>query len=70
MDGRLNQRSYEDRSGAKRSVVEVVAESVQFLEKKGVADDVDSFSPSESGSTSDQGIAHEGIDASDDDMPF
>ena len=68
--GRLNQRSYEDRSGAKRSVVEVVAESVQFLEKKGVADDVDSFSPSESGSTSDQGIAHEGIDASDDDMPF
>ena len=70
IDGQLQSRTYQAKDGTNRYVVEVVAESVQFLEKKGVADDVDSFSPSESGSTSDQGIAHEGIDASDDDMPF
>ena len=34
VDGRLNQRSYEDKSGQKRSVVEVIAESVQFLERR------------------------------------
>ena len=70
IDGQLQSRTYQAKDGTNRYVVEVVAESVQFLENKGVADDVDSFSPSESGSTSDQGIAHEGIDASDDDMPF
>lgn len=64
VDGRLNQRSYEDKTGSKRSVVEVIAESVQFLEKKG--SDLDASSDIGSDST----ITHEGIDSSDDDLPF
>lgn len=35
VDGRLQSRSYEDQSGKKIYVTEVVAESVQFLEPKG-----------------------------------
>lgn len=35
VDGRLQSRSYEDQSGKKVYVTEVVAESVQFLEPKG-----------------------------------
>ncbi len=69
VDGRLNQRSYEDRNGGKRSVVEVIAESVQFLERKGDVDSVaDSSDLLDNGS--DSTVAHEGIDASEDDMPF
>ena len=34
VEGRINQRSYEHKEGGKRSVVEVVANSVQFLESK------------------------------------
>ena len=68
VDGRLNQRSYEDRNGGKRSVVEVIAESVQFLERKGEANGFDSPDMLDSGA--DSTVAHEGIDASEDDMPF
>lgn len=35
VDGRLQSRSYEDQSGKRVYVTEVVAESVQFLEPKG-----------------------------------
>ncbi len=71
VDGRLNQRSYEDKSGAKRSIIEVVAESVQFLEKKGSNEDVaESYQPADNGTGSEQSVAHEGIDSSDDDLPF
>jgi single-stranded DNA-binding protein len=35
VDGRLNQRSYQSRDGRNVNVIEIVAESVQFLEKKG-----------------------------------
>ena len=64
VDGRLNQRSYEDKNGQKRSVVEVVAESVQFLERKGATEETES-QPEEKST-----VAHEGIDSSDDDLPF
>lgn len=71
VDGRLNQRSYEDKSGAKRSVIEVVAESVQFLEKKGSNEETtESYQPADNGTGSDQSVVHEGIDSSDDDLPF
>ena len=71
VDGRLNQRSYESKVGSKRSVVEVIAESVQFLEKKGAVEDADSYQSVDDGALSDhQGITHEGIDSSDDDLPF
>jgi single-strand DNA-binding protein len=37
VDGRLQSRSYEDQSGKRVYVTEVVAESVQFLEPKGAS---------------------------------
>ena len=72
VDGRLNQRSYES-NGAKRSVVEVIAESVQFLERKG-SNESSGYEPADSGS-SDNGadnstVGHEGIDSTDDSLPF
>ena len=38
VDGRLQQRNYENNSGQKVNVVEVVADSVQGLEPKGAGD--------------------------------
>jgi single-strand DNA-binding protein len=69
VDGRLNQRSYEDRNGGKRSVVEVIAETVQFLERKGENSVFDSDMPADNGADNST-ITHEGIDSSDDDLPF
>ena len=37
--GRLQQRTYQDQNGAKRSVYECIADSVEFLEPKPVEDD-------------------------------
>ena len=34
VEGRLNQRSYQKNDGTKASVLEVIADSVQFLEKR------------------------------------
>lgn len=77
VDGRLNQRSYEDKTGQKRSVVEVIAENVVFLEKKQQNETpypVDSSYTSndsyfDDGPSKDE-YSHQGIDASDDDLPF
>ncbi len=72
VDGRLNQRTYEDRNGGKRSVVEVVAESVQFLESKSTSDN-SSFTPTDmptDNGSDNSSITHEGIDTSDDGLPF
>lgn len=71
VDGHLNQRSYTANDGRKVSVVEVIADSVQFLEKK-------NDSSVNSSTTSNNDYNHqmpedepvEGIDASDDDLPF
>lgn len=73
VDGRLNQRSYEDWNKQKRSVIEVVAESVQFLERKGASDaSQGDYAPSISQEPADtnSNASHEGIDSSDDDLPF
>lgn len=35
VEGRLNQRSYDSKDGRRVSVVEVICDSVQFLERKG-----------------------------------
>jgi single-strand DNA-binding protein len=40
IEGRLQQRSWEDQSGGKRSVVEIVVENFQFLSAKGQAPEV------------------------------
>lgn len=71
VDGHLNQRSYTANDGRKVSVVEVIADSVQFLEKKN-----DSSVNSSTTSNNDynrqmpEDEQVEGIDASDDDLPF
>jgi single-strand DNA-binding protein len=77
IDGRLNQRSYEDKNGQKRSVVEVIGESVQFIEKKGASADAgdsqpqpDETSNAPEAAPSATPAAHEGIDGADDDLPF
>lgn len=67
VDGRIVQRSYERKDGTKANVLEVVADSVQFLEPKGtkneqtVKEDVAQDS-SESRMDS--------IDTANDDLPF
>lgn len=45
VEGRLQIRSYEDQKGNKRKAAEVVASSVQFLEKKGASEDEDFEAP-------------------------
>ena len=71
VDGHLNQRSYTANDGRKVSVVEVIADSVQFLEKKN-----DSSVNSSTTSNNDynrqmpEDEPVECIDASDDDLPF
>lgn len=68
VDGRLQQRNYENNSGQKVNVVEVVADSVQGLEPKGAGDasnkqSLDAYAP-------DAPVSEEGADISDDDLPF
>lgn len=68
VDGRLQQRNYENSSGQKVNVIEVVADSVQGLEPKGTGDasnkqSLDAYAP-------DSEPVDEGADISDDDLPF
>lgn len=71
IDGHLQQRSYMSKDNRKMSVVEVVCDSVQFLDPKNSSaahqepDDVNDFSAD---SKSDSFV--EGLDNSDDDLPF
>ena len=70
IDGRISQRSYEDKSGQKRSVVEVIAENVQFLERKNAVENNDTNPSNGMGGGVSESVSHEGIDGSDDDLPF
>lgn len=70
IEGRLNQRNYQRQDGTKASVLEVICDSVQFLEPKAAADAGadnvvfdDTPAPSESKNL-DQ------LDLPDDDLPF
>lgn len=67
IDGRLNQRSYEDKNGNKHSIVDVIAETVQFLEKKGNNGEE---GDNDTDMIDSDVVAQEGIDASDDELPF
>lgn len=75
VDGRLNQRSYQARDGHNVNVIEIIAESVQFLERKGEnTTGGDTSSQSNSAPSDDQAPSqdeHEsGIDTTDDQLPF
>ncbi len=65
VDGRLQIRSYEDKDGVKRTVAEVVAESVRFLSPKDGNNNNNSFSEPRGGKTS-----RDDAMISDDDLPF
>lgn len=70
VDGRIRQRSFERRDGSKGSVIEVIADSVQFLEPKG--DRIipnEEFIPDEI-VVEDDGKNLDAIDVTDDDLPF
>ena len=60
VEGRLQIRSYEDKEGNKRSIAEVVANSVQFLERKDAADSAEEYEP----------FQDERMDVKNEDVPF
>lgn len=72
IEGRLNQRSYDRKDGSKATVLEVLCDSVQFLEPKSAnanANDntvsfTDDNAPTEEGKNLDQ------VNITDDDLPF
>lgn len=70
IDGRINQHSYLAKDGSKKSMIEVVCDTVQFLESKknGGMDNGYDNSASETSKAADAPI--EGIGDSDDDLPF
>ncbi len=63
VEGRLQQRSYEDRDGIKRTIAEVVASGVTFLDGR-----KDSGDSSRDRST--PPLSGEGFAVQDDDVPF
>ena len=74
IEGRLNQRSYETKDNRKVSVVEVICDSVQFLERK-PEDGAPLIEPNEYGYQPKNDVVAEtnnveGIDITEDDLPF
>lgn len=63
VEGRLNQRSYLNKEGKNVQVIEVICDSVQFLEPKKQEETSPSAEPVETKNTSN-------IDVPDDDLPF
>ena len=68
IDGRLQTRTYENNNGQTVFVTEVVADSVQFLESKGSQQTQQQSQQPQQHQTFDQ--AGEGVDISDQDLPF
>ena len=67
VEGRLSQRSYERKDGTKASVLEVICDSVQFLEPKG-SDSVET--PVFDDVREDESSNLDSISLPDDDLPF
>lgn len=66
VDGRLLQRTYEKKDGTKANVLEVVADSVQFLEPKGATKE----NVKEDIAQPQSDAKMDGVDIVDDDLPF
>jgi single-strand DNA-binding protein len=70
VDGRLNWREWEDKqTGQKRSAVDVVAESVQFLGSRGEGEG-GQYIPSSDVSADQSDFVRAGAGNADDDIPF
>ena len=71
VEGSLNQRKYQRQDGSSASVLEVLCDSVQFLEPKGTrGDEVPPFDDAPAAPTEDESRNLESIDLPDDDLPF
>lgn len=71
IEGRLNQRSYQKQDGSKASVLEVIADSVQFLEKREVENSEPEFPPFDDVvPAQDDNKNLDSIEITDDDLPF
>ena len=74
VEGRLNQRSFNRQDGSKGSVLEVICDSVQFLEKRDVPVeneemDIPPFDDVNTASENDNNSADK-FEIADDDLPF
>ena len=71
IEGRLNQRSYVRNDGTKASVLEVICDSVQFLEPKSANGGEDTITfESDVNPSADDNKNLDSIDLPDDDLPF
>lgn len=74
VDGRLNQRSYDTKDGRKAYVIEVICDSVQFLEPKSSSlnkEEIDyGYSPDTEANNALEERQTSSIDVNDDDLPF
>lgn len=74
VEGRLNQRSWVKNDGSKASVIEVVADSVQFLERRDTVDneemELPPFDDSVSKEEPEDTKNLDTIDMTDDDLPW
>lgn len=70
VDGRLNQRSYDRKDGTKATVIEVIADSVQFLEPKAAnGEDVETPVFDDTARESESSNV-DTLELPDDDLPF
>lgn len=69
VEGRLNQRSYDRKDGTKASVIEVICDSVQFLEPKAERGETPAATFNDVPAVEDDNHL-DSIDIADDDLPF
>ena len=75
IEGRLNQRSFVRQDGSKGSILEVICDSVQFLEKRNEPVeneemDIPEFDDVNSSSEEEDNKNLENLEITDDDLPF
>jgi len=72
VEGRLNQRSFIRQDGQKSSVIEVLCDSVQFLERRNeeVANEEMDIPPFDDAVPAEESKSLDSIEIADDDLPF
>ena len=71
VDGRIRQRTFERRDGTKSSVIEIIADRVEFLEPKGAREVQNEEVVFDDEAPADEGSKNlDAIDVTDEDLPF
>jgi len=70
VEGRLNQRSFERKDGTKGNIIEIICDSVQFLEPKSAGADENPIDDNYIDQAPEVGKNLDSIDIPDDDLPF